>query len=215
MGAQAPGVPATAYGEKCLEGRPLSPREWQVLWAIACGSTNRQMAAKLGVSAQTIKHHVTHIMRKLDARSRAHALVLAITTREALEAVPVRGRGTGRYSPRGLPADQLARAVALRGEGYTYAAIAARLARPEHTVRAELRAALGTTPRAARVSPDLAARMVALRREGLSYERIGRATGVSVPTAMAHVRRILGATPDAVPAGGWQTVPFDIRSRRT
>ncbi len=57
---------------------PLTHREIQVLSCIANGSTNKHVAHKLGISEQTIKNHVSAILRKLNANDRAHAVALAI-----------------------------------------------------------------------------------------------------------------------------------------
>jgi DNA-binding NarL/FixJ family response regulator len=47
----------------------LSPREEQVL-DLRCraGLTNKEVAAALGISDQTVKNHVTHILRKYGAQ---------------------------------------------------------------------------------------------------------------------------------------------------
>ncbi len=57
---------------------PLTPRETQILNYIADGNTNKQIARILEISEQTIKNHVSAILRKLNANDRAHAVVLAI-----------------------------------------------------------------------------------------------------------------------------------------
>jgi len=57
---------------------PLTPRETQILNCIAEGNSNKQIADILGTSEQTIKNHVSNILRKLNATDRAHAVVLAI-----------------------------------------------------------------------------------------------------------------------------------------
>jgi two-component system response regulator DegU len=57
---------------------PLTNRELQILSCIANGSTNKQAARKLGISEQTIKNHVSAILRKVNANDRAHAVALAI-----------------------------------------------------------------------------------------------------------------------------------------
>ena len=57
---------------------PLTNREIQVLNYIANGNTNKQVAVALGISNQTIKNHVSAILRKLNANDRAHAVALAI-----------------------------------------------------------------------------------------------------------------------------------------
>jgi two-component system response regulator DegU len=57
---------------------PLTAREIQILNHIANGSTNKQIANLLGISEQTIKNHVSAILRKLNANDRAHAVALAV-----------------------------------------------------------------------------------------------------------------------------------------
>jgi two-component system response regulator DegU len=60
---------------------PLTHRESQILSCIANGGTNKQAANMLGISEQTIKNHVSAILRKLNANDRAHAVALAIRNR--------------------------------------------------------------------------------------------------------------------------------------
>jgi len=57
---------------------PLTPREIEILNYIAQGYLNKQIAIELGISEQTIKNHVTSILRKLNANARTDAVVLAI-----------------------------------------------------------------------------------------------------------------------------------------
>jgi len=57
---------------------PLTTREVQILRHIANGNTNKQVAHVLGISEQTIKNHISAILRKLNANDRAHAVALAI-----------------------------------------------------------------------------------------------------------------------------------------
>jgi two-component system response regulator DegU len=57
---------------------PLTNREIQILSCIANGSSNKQVASTLGISEQTIKNHVSAILRKLNANDRAHAVALAM-----------------------------------------------------------------------------------------------------------------------------------------
>ena len=56
----------------------LSPRETEILRYIAEGNSNKRIAYALGIGEQTIKNHITSIMRKLNANDRTHAVVLAI-----------------------------------------------------------------------------------------------------------------------------------------
>ena len=57
---------------------PLTSRETQILNYIADGNSNKGIAYTLQISEQTIKNHVSAILRKLNANDRAHAVVLAI-----------------------------------------------------------------------------------------------------------------------------------------
>ena len=65
---------------KTLEGliAPLTNRETQILTYVAEGNTNKEIAAILQISEQTIKNHVSANLCKLKANDRAHAVVLAI-----------------------------------------------------------------------------------------------------------------------------------------
>jgi len=60
-----------------LDGR-LSRREVEVVGHVANGSGNKQIARELTISQQTVKNHITSIMRKLGANNRAHAVTLAM-----------------------------------------------------------------------------------------------------------------------------------------
>ncbi len=57
---------------------PLTQRETQILNYIAQGNSNKQIAYILNISEQTIKNHVSSILRKLNANDRAHAVALAM-----------------------------------------------------------------------------------------------------------------------------------------
>jgi DNA-binding NarL/FixJ family response regulator len=56
----------------------LSPREIEVLRLLAGGESNGQIAARLGLSINTVERHVVNIYRKIDARGRAEATAWAI-----------------------------------------------------------------------------------------------------------------------------------------
>jgi two-component system NarL family response regulator len=56
----------------------LSNREVEVLRLVAKGKANKEIAGELSLSGDTIKTHITHLMRKLGAADRAHAVTLAI-----------------------------------------------------------------------------------------------------------------------------------------
>jgi DNA-binding NarL/FixJ family response regulator len=57
---------------------PLSPREVQILEVVTGGSTNKQVAYELGISEQTVKNHMSSILRKLSVNDRTQAVVYAI-----------------------------------------------------------------------------------------------------------------------------------------
>jgi DNA-binding NarL/FixJ family response regulator len=59
----------------------LTPRERQVLELLAQGKSNREIAAQLFVSVETVRTHVRNAMRKLEADTRTQAVALAIRQR--------------------------------------------------------------------------------------------------------------------------------------
>jgi LuxR family maltose regulon positive regulatory protein len=56
---------------------PLSARELEVLGLIAAGLTNREIAAKLFISAETVKKHTSSIYAKLQVKHRTEAIARA------------------------------------------------------------------------------------------------------------------------------------------
>lgn len=57
---------------------PLSQREVEVLDYIAKGNSNKEIARALSISDQTVKNHITSIMRKLAVNDRTQAVVYAL-----------------------------------------------------------------------------------------------------------------------------------------
>ena len=57
---------------------PLSPREMEILRLITRGLSNKEIAYTLGISHQTVKNHMTSILRKLDVEDRTQAAVSAL-----------------------------------------------------------------------------------------------------------------------------------------
>ena len=57
---------------------PLTPRETEILTYMGKGYFNKQIAIELSISEQTIKNHITSILRKLDANARTQAVITAI-----------------------------------------------------------------------------------------------------------------------------------------
>jgi DNA-binding NarL/FixJ family response regulator len=56
----------------------LSPREIEVLELVAAGRTNKEIAVKLNISNQTVKNHISSILRKLAVNDRTQAVVFAM-----------------------------------------------------------------------------------------------------------------------------------------
>lgn len=57
---------------------PLSNREIEILDYIARGNSNKEIARALKISDQTVKNHITSILRKLAVNDRTQAVVLAL-----------------------------------------------------------------------------------------------------------------------------------------
>jgi len=53
-------------------------REIEVLQLIADGLVNREIGERLFLSEETVKSHVRHLLAKLEARSRAHAVAVGL-----------------------------------------------------------------------------------------------------------------------------------------
>jgi DNA-binding NarL/FixJ family response regulator len=63
-----------------LAGKPLTEREIEYLRLVAEGLPNKEVASRIGTSEKTAKNMVSSILAKLDARSRTHAVVIALRT---------------------------------------------------------------------------------------------------------------------------------------
>lgn len=57
---------------------PLSDREIEVLERIAAGGSNREIAEALRISTQTVKNHISSILRKLSLNDRTQAVLYAL-----------------------------------------------------------------------------------------------------------------------------------------
>ncbi len=71
--------PATPFdgNPKAQAALGISPRELTVLQAIAAGRSNKEIAAQLGVSPNTVKTHVARLFEKLSAKRRTDAIAKA------------------------------------------------------------------------------------------------------------------------------------------
>ncbi len=57
---------------------PLTSREMEILKLITKGYSNKEIARELGISRQTVKNHMSSILRKLAVNDRTQAAVLAL-----------------------------------------------------------------------------------------------------------------------------------------
>jgi DNA-binding NarL/FixJ family response regulator len=70
----------TGTGPGRAPGDPLgglTERERQILELVAGGDSNKEIAAQLHLSEKTVKHHMTNILQKLQARNRVEAALIA------------------------------------------------------------------------------------------------------------------------------------------
>ncbi len=66
------------YSEPGTPFHPLSKREMEVLSCVVRGMSNKEIALLLGISHQTVKNHVTAILRKFGVEDRTQAVVYAL-----------------------------------------------------------------------------------------------------------------------------------------
>lgn len=71
---------ATASGQVDPRIASLTPRETEILYLVARGMSNAEIAAELVVSATTVKTHVGSVLAKLGVRDRVQAVVVAYET---------------------------------------------------------------------------------------------------------------------------------------
>jgi DNA-binding NarL/FixJ family response regulator len=66
------------YSEPGSPFHPLSDREMEVLTCVVRGMSNKEIASNLGIGYQTVKNHVTSILRKFGVEDRTQAVVYAL-----------------------------------------------------------------------------------------------------------------------------------------
>jgi DNA-binding NarL/FixJ family response regulator len=71
-------LPGRAASRRPSLGEDLTPREREVLGLLADGLSNREIAARLFLSAGTVRLHVSSILRKMEAPNRTAAAMLAV-----------------------------------------------------------------------------------------------------------------------------------------
>jgi DNA-binding NarL/FixJ family response regulator len=64
----------------------LTPRQLQVLASISEGLENAEIAEKLGIASNTVKIHVSAIMRSLGVRNRVEATLVFLKFKQAVNA---------------------------------------------------------------------------------------------------------------------------------
>lgn len=67
-----------SYSEPGTPFHPLSDREMEVLSCVVRGLSNKEIASLLGISHQTVKNHVTAVLRKFGVEDRTQAVVYAL-----------------------------------------------------------------------------------------------------------------------------------------
>jgi DNA-binding NarL/FixJ family response regulator len=66
------------YSEPGSPFHPLSDREMEVLSCVVRGISNKEIAMTLGINHQTVKDHVTSILRKFGVKDRMQAVVYTL-----------------------------------------------------------------------------------------------------------------------------------------
>jgi DNA-binding NarL/FixJ family response regulator len=69
-------MPAFLTGKD--QNEMLTGREREILQLLADGMSNADVATKLFISQETVKSHVRHILAKLEADTRTHAVAIAL-----------------------------------------------------------------------------------------------------------------------------------------
>ena len=56
------------------DGRPLTPRQIEILGLLADGASTQTIAGELGIASDTVRNHLRGLFRRLDARTRLEAV---------------------------------------------------------------------------------------------------------------------------------------------
>jgi len=66
----------------------LSPREAEILTLVASGRSTKEISAELSIADSTVNWHVSNVLTKLDASSRAEAVAVALRSETLDPAAP-------------------------------------------------------------------------------------------------------------------------------
>ncbi|WP_052720214.1 helix-turn-helix domain-containing protein [Actinoplanes rectilineatus] len=77
-------APATVPAPTAGAGRPghLTPRQRQILAYVACGLPDTRIGARIGIQGSSVKTSLRRAYRTLGARNRAHAVIIALRSRQ-------------------------------------------------------------------------------------------------------------------------------------
>lgn len=70
-------------GCTCCRPYGLTPREMDIITALAEGLSNKEIAQRLGVTTSTIKNHLTNVYSKLKVYDRTQAALFAVRNKLA------------------------------------------------------------------------------------------------------------------------------------
>ena len=74
-------MPECNNGTASRAGRRITARELEVLALVAKGCSTPEIARQLWITEDTVQTHVKRTLRRLGARTRAHAVAIAYTER--------------------------------------------------------------------------------------------------------------------------------------
>lgn len=73
----APQLPASSYSPEAIELPSLTPRQQEVLQLLVDGYSNKEIGRQLGLSNETVKNHVSSILRSFGVSTRTQAVAAA------------------------------------------------------------------------------------------------------------------------------------------